>query len=217
MAAPAAAIGYGTFIERNKIHLREIDLPIPNLPADLDGLRILQISDIHLSPFLSESTLARAISAAIETKPDLAVVTGDLISTHGDPVDACIRQLARLKAPAGVFGCMGNHEHYAEARSRTSNTRRRAPASNFSVAPIAPRASARLPSNFAGRGPSIQEERKEVSLYEAERMVDPNSFNLLLSHNPDVLSCSRAAGLRSAAARATLTEDKSTSRSLMNP
>src|SRR5580704_6835861 len=52
---------------------------------------------------------------SMELKPHLAVITGDLISTHGDPLDACNRQLARVKADAGVFGCMGNHEHYARA------------------------------------------------------------------------------------------------------
>ena len=51
----------------------------------------------------------------MEHRPHLAVITGDLISDRGDPLDACIRQLARVKADAGVFGCMGNHERYARA------------------------------------------------------------------------------------------------------
>ena len=46
-------------------------------------------------------------------------MTGDLISSRGDPLDACIAQLARLKADAGVFGCMGNHERYANALEHT--------------------------------------------------------------------------------------------------
>ncbi len=185
MAAPAAAIGYGTFIERNQIHLREIDLPIPNLPADLDGLRILQISDIHLSPFLSESTLARAISAAIETKPDLAVVTGDLISNRSDPVDACIRQLARLKAPAGVFGCMGNHEHYAEAESYVEHAAARA-GIEFLRSAHRPLRFGQATLNLAGVDHQSKRSGRKY-LVGAERMVDPNAFNLLLSHNPDVL------------------------------
>src|SRR6202043_2421499 len=95
----------------------EIDLPVPNLPKDLQGLRIAQISDIHLSPFLSEKEFARAIDMANESKPHLTLVTGDLISRAGDPLDACLRQLARLRAEAGVLGCLGNHEVYARVEN----------------------------------------------------------------------------------------------------
>jgi hypothetical protein len=115
MAAPFAALGYGMFIERLDFRVREVEVPLAGLAADLDGLRILQLSDIHLSAFLSEADLARVVDAARELQPHLAVVTGDLISSRGDPLDACIRQLARLKTDAGVFGCLGNHERYARA------------------------------------------------------------------------------------------------------
>jgi len=54
------------------------------------------------------------------------VVTGDLISSRGDPLDACIRQLSRLKTDAGVFGCMGNHERYARAEALTEKLGARA-------------------------------------------------------------------------------------------
>ena len=89
--------------------------PIRGLPAGLEGLRLAQLSDIHLSAFLSEQELERVIDAANETRPHLALVTGDMISARGDPLDACLRQLARLRAEAGTLGCMGNHENYAGA------------------------------------------------------------------------------------------------------
>ncbi len=119
LAAPFAVLGYG-FVRRTNFHVREVDVPIPDLPRDLEGLRILQLSDIHLGVFLSEAVLARVVDAAIETRPHVAVITGDLISSHSDPLDVCIRQLARVKADAGVFGCMGNHERYAHLEDRVS-------------------------------------------------------------------------------------------------
>ena len=82
-------------------------VPIANLPKDLEGLRIVQITDIHLSPFLSEREFAAAIDMANETRANIALVTGDLITRPGDPLDACLRQLARLRADAGVLGCLG--------------------------------------------------------------------------------------------------------------
>ena len=57
---------------------------------------------------------------------NLAVVTGDLISSRGDPLDACIRQIARLKSDAGIFGCMGNHERYARVEDYTAAASARA-------------------------------------------------------------------------------------------
>src|SRR5262249_3073220 len=111
MAAPCIVTTFG-IVNRNRIYLKEVDLPVRNLDKDLQGLRIVQISDIHLSPFLSEQEFARAVDMANEAKPHLTLVTGDLISRPGDPLDACMRQLGRLRADAGVLGCLGNHETY---------------------------------------------------------------------------------------------------------
>src|SRR5712692_6672565 len=110
-AAPLAGIGFG-ILRRSQFRISEVKVPIPNLPKDFDGFRIVQVTDIHLSPFLSEPEFARAVDMANETRAQLALVTGDLISRPGDPLDACLRQLARLRADAGVLGCMGNHEVY---------------------------------------------------------------------------------------------------------
>jgi predicted MPP superfamily phosphohydrolase len=184
MAAPFAVVGYGTLVQRTDFRVREVDMPVPGLPDDLAGLRVLQLSDIHLSAFLSESELARVIDASNELRPHLAVVTGDLISSHSDPLDACIRQLARLKTDAGVFGCMGNHEIYAKAESRAAQLgarcgihflRRQALQLRFGKSVL----------NLAGVDfqPSRQ---KAVYLRGAERMVVPGALNVLLSHNPDV-------------------------------
>src|SRR5260370_36684571 len=52
-------------------------------------------------------------------RPRLIVVTGDLISMADDPLDACLRQIARLRADAGILGCMGNHESYARVQRYT--------------------------------------------------------------------------------------------------
>jgi predicted MPP superfamily phosphohydrolase len=184
MAAPVAALGYGVFIERLDFRVREVDVPLAGLAADLDGLRILQLSDIHLSAFLSEMDLARVVDRARELRPHLAVVTGDLISSRGDPLDACIRQLARLKADAGVFGCMGNHERYTHGENYTAAAaarvgieflRRRSRQLRFGGAIL----------NLAG----VDYQRvgnRETYLKGAEQLVVPGAANVLLSHNPDV-------------------------------
>jgi predicted MPP superfamily phosphohydrolase len=183
-AAPFVVVGYGSFVERLDFRVREVNIPVPALPDGLDGLRLVQVSDIHLSAFLSEADLARVIDSANELRPHLALVTGDLITAVGDPLDACLRQLARLRADAGILGCMGNHEDYAEvkryaelqgARLGIQFLRGRARPLRFGNALL----------NVAGVDYQRIGEREHY-LAGAERMVAPGAFNVLLSHNPDV-------------------------------
>ena len=182
LAAPFAIVGYGALVERLDFHVREVDIPIPNLPGGLDGLRLLHLSDIHLSAFLSEKDLARVIDSANELRPHLALVTGDLITAAGDPLHACLRQIARLRADAGILGCMGNHEVYAGSENVTEQE-----AARLGIPFL--RGSAR-PLRFGGAvlnvaGVDYQRSGRDY-LRGAERLVLPGACNLLLSHNPDV-------------------------------
>lgn len=184
MGAPFVMMGYGALVQRTDFRVREVDVPLPGLPQDLDGLRLLQLSDIHLSAFLSERELARVIDAAIELRPHLAVVTGDLISSRGDPLDACIRQLARVKADGGVFGCMGNHEHYARVESYTKEACARV-GIRFLRGEARQLRFGNSVLNLAGVDfQSLFQ--KENYLRGAGRLVVPGACNVLLSHNPDV-------------------------------
>ncbi|MEO8597478.1 MAG: metallophosphoesterase [Candidatus Solibacter sp.] len=184
MAAPFAAVGYGAFIQRTDFRVREVDVPLVNLPPDLEGLRILHLSDIHLSAFLSEAEFARVVDSAQALHPHLAVVTGDLISGHTDPLDACIRQLVRIKADAGIFACMGNHERYARVEAYTAREsarlgmrflRSQSQALRFGNATV----------NLVGLDFESQRSRGAY-LRGAERLIVPGATNILLQHNPDV-------------------------------
>ena len=192
MAVPFVAVGYGALIQRTDFRVREVDIPLAGLSPDLEGLRILQLSDIHLSAFLSEAEFARVVDAALELRPQLAVITGDLISGHGDPLDACIRQLARVKADAGVFGCMGNHERYVRAEDYVARhaaragirfLRGEAQALRFGNATL----------NLAGTDFESQRFRKRY-LQGAERLIVPGAANILLQHNPDVFPAAARQG-----------------------
>ena len=184
LATPFAALGYGALIERVDFHVREVDVPIAGLPDDLDGLRLLHLSDIHLSPFLSEKQLARVIDASNGFHPHLAAVTGDLISSRGDPIDACIRQLARLKSDAGLVACMGNHEHFAQVEDYTA-----AAAARVGIPFLRSQARQLRFGNATLNVAGVDYQplyQKSTNLRGAERLMVPGATNLLLSHNPDV-------------------------------
>jgi len=190
LGAPAVATGYGTFVQRFRLSVREQNIPVPGLPHDLHGLRVAQLTDIHLSPFLSVRELERAVEMANETRPHLALVTGDLITTSDDPLDDCLLALARLQADAGVFGCMGNHEIYAETEEYTQVEgarlgmrflRRQSELLRFGSADL----------NLAGVD---YQHFNHPYLVGAETLTVPGAFNVLLSHNPDVFPVAVAKG-----------------------
>lgn len=181
MAAPYAATACG-IVNRNRFRLTTIDIPIPNLPKDLQGLRIAQITDIHLSPFLGEKDFAWAIDMANETKPHLTLVTGDLVTRSGDPLDACLRQLARLRADAGVLGCLGNHEVYCQNEDYVTEQGRRVGIDFLRGRSRGLRFGDAI-LNVAGVD---YQKFGKAYLVGAEQMVAPGAINVLLSHNPDV-------------------------------
>lgn len=183
-AAPFAVAGFGAIVERTNFQIKEIDLPVPNLHPDLEGFRIGQLSDLHVSPWLSARELGRAVDMLNELKPQLTVVTGDLITQLGDPLDDAIRELSRLRADAGVLGCLGNHEYFIRCQNYAT-----AQAQRYGIGFL--RQEARLLHwgngvlNVAGVDYQ-RSERIGPYLPEAEKLIVPGAANLLLSHNPDV-------------------------------
>ncbi len=114
-AIPFVMALYGFAIERRRYEIVRIDIAIPALPKALDGLQVVQLSDLHTSDFMQPSEVGHIVDLANGLSAHLAVVTGDFITSKGDPLAECISELSRLRAPLGIWGCNGNHEIYAEA------------------------------------------------------------------------------------------------------
>jgi len=182
VAGPFAGLTYGIVIQRTSLRIREVRIPIPGLPQDLDGLRVAHLSDIHLSAFLSESDLERAVEMANSLRPHLAVITGDLVSWSHAPLEACLERLARIRADAGILGCLGNHEGYVRAESYAALR-----GASLGIEFLRQRA---LPLRFGASvlnvaGVDFQPARQPY-LVGADAWMLPGAVNLLLSHNPDV-------------------------------
>jgi uncharacterized protein len=182
VAAPFAAVGFGAIVERTAFHVKEVDFPIPNLHPDLVGFRIGQLSDLHVSPWLSVRDAGRAVDMLNELKPHLTVVTGDVITQPGDPLDAAIRELARLRADAGVLGCMGNHERYVRCESYEA---REMAKYGLGILRNENRVLRWGKGSLNIAGIDYQARRDGTYLKGAEALVVPGAANVLLSHNPD--------------------------------
>ncbi|MBI5495590.1 MAG: metallophosphoesterase [Deltaproteobacteria bacterium] len=93
--------------------LRRVALPVPGLDRRLDGLRIGQVSDVHVGALLGPDHLQRALALFGRAPPEVMTATGDLLD---DPrkARACFDLLAAQRAPYGVFYSLGNHENFQD-------------------------------------------------------------------------------------------------------
>ena len=190
MALPFVVGGYGTFIGRDDFEVRETELRVEGLSADLDGLRLVQISDIHYGPYLDRKDLRRVVSMANELRPQITFLTGDFITREGDPLEECLDEVAKLRADSGLWACLGNHEEFARCSDLAERyaagkgiqvLRQRAQSLHFGYGEI----------NLIG----VDYQRQSSGyLQGVAKLVDPAAFNVLLSHNPDVFPTAAAAG-----------------------
>jgi len=106
-AAAAAGLGWGWF-EAGWVRLRSVEVEVPGLPPELDGLRIAHLSDFHLGvPSRGTSAVERAVEWTAARAPELVCVTGDLL-THPRGERRLRSLAARLPQPA--FAVLGNHD-----------------------------------------------------------------------------------------------------------
>ena len=99
---------YMLTVEHRQINLRR-------LPHELDGLRVVQLSDIHHSAFTSREQIERAVETANNLNPDIIALTGDYISKERAYAAPCAELLGKLRARHGVYAVLGNHDHWTDA------------------------------------------------------------------------------------------------------
>jgi predicted MPP superfamily phosphohydrolase len=108
--------GYAIGVEPHWLEIVERDLPIENLPRNLEGARLAQISDLHVGPQVSDDYVVHSFDRLRALAPDLVVITGDFITYRADHGDAPFRQLRAVLThlPRGrlaTLGILGNHDY----------------------------------------------------------------------------------------------------------
>jgi predicted MPP superfamily phosphohydrolase len=96
-----------------RLVVRPLDIRIDRLPAGLDGMRIVQLSDLHVGPHTPRRHLSRIRDAVRDARPDVIVLTGDQVDDYARDVEPLGAALGGLSAPLGVFAIAGNHDVYA--------------------------------------------------------------------------------------------------------
>jgi len=196
-AGPFLTAMYGFAAERLDYQVRRVEIPIPNLPAGLEGMKIVQISDIHLSSYMPRLQVRRAVNMANDLGADLALVTGDFITGPSDPIADCIDEVRGLRASLGVWGCNGNHEIYARAEDKAQAL--------FAQAGMKLLRYENAQIQFKGAsfniiGVDYQRERtpggrRVQMLQDLEPLVRRDMPNILLSHNPNTFNRAAEMGI----------------------
>lgn len=183
VARAALAEPYMLTIERQSVYLRR-------LSKALDGFRIVQLSDIHHSPFTGSAQVERAIEAANSLDADIIALTGDYVSHERSYISPCATMLGRLRARHGVYAILGNHDHWTDAALITDL---------FQLAGI--RMLINEGMRFSARGASFWLAGVDDTMVGLEDLPlalagsSDDEMKLLLAHNPIILRRAARAGV----------------------
>jgi hypothetical protein len=111
-AVPATTIGMGVHgaLTRDDLRVREFQIPIANLPPELEGFSIAHVSDLHSGLFVGPARLKLISDAANDLKSDLVAIPGDIINREMNEFPAALAAIQRIESRYGAYLCEGNHD-----------------------------------------------------------------------------------------------------------
>jgi len=168
------------------VKVTPLTIALRRLPKSLDGLRIVQITDLHIGPLIKGEWLRQVVNKVNTLKPDLIVITGDLVDGSVEDLHQHIAPIADLHASHGTYFITGNHEYYSGVaqwcahianlgirvlRNERVSITAGSEDSSFDLAGVDDWGS----RHFPGEGPN---------LHKALEGRDPNKALILLAHQP---------------------------------
>lgn len=115
----AGTVGLGAsawaMVEGRSLVVKRVEIPLAKLPSALDGLSIVQLSDVHVGPTIGRAFIERMVATANGLAPDVVAITGDLVDGSVEALSHHVAPLAQLTARHGTYFVTGNHEYHAGA------------------------------------------------------------------------------------------------------
>jgi predicted MPP superfamily phosphohydrolase len=166
------------------IQLEKFTLASEKIPAAMSGLRVVQISDVHLGLIVRHKRLGKILAMVAKARPDILVSTGDLVDGQINDLAGLAEMLQHIKPRYGKYAVTGNHEFYAGLQEALAFTER----AGFTV--LRNRGMNVADSlNIAGiddKTGTYLDKQPETSESEMLQTLDPGKFTLLLKHRPDL-------------------------------
>jgi len=199
-ATPFVASAYGLLYGRLDLEITHQRVVIHRLPKALEGFRIAHLSDFHNSPFTPSERIRRYATITNRLKPELIALTGDYIAWDPETQRDVVQALAALRAPCGVFGCLGNHDYDTGIEASIAHL--------FAGEGIRILRQERVPVQWNGEtfnliGIDYEQlltsdhpgHKVERYLEGCEKLAAPDLVNVLLSHNPNVFDRAAEMGI----------------------
>ena len=193
--APFVAGAYGLLYGRLNLETPLQPIVLPRLSKSFDGFRIAQLSDIHIGPFMPQEEIRKFAAIANSLKPDLTVLTGDFVTFDPETKAAVVQALSGLRAPYGVFGCLGNHDAWAGVEDSIAALFHDAGirilrGERFTIGP----GLNLIGTDFQSARQFGPSRPVPHLLANVEPLIVPGEVNILLSHNPDTFDRAAAMG-----------------------
>ena len=118
LLAAVLIAGYSLY-EARDIGISKLEIPLAELPRELDGLSIVQISDFHFGVLNTTAKLEKVVALANSLNADFVFITGDLVDESVAHMEDMAGPLRKLKGRAGVYAVTGNHDYYAGVKRAT--------------------------------------------------------------------------------------------------
>jgi len=195
-AVPLLATGGGQARAMSQLatfRVRRLDVSLPGLPAVLDGLTIVHVSDLHVGRFTNGPILDELVARTQALRPDLVMFTGDLIDHALADLPTGLDVLQRLAPAERLFLCEGNHDLF-EGRAEFEGRVRRAGLSLLINESVVRRIRGQrvqvLGLRWGGYGRSVHDEMDRLLA-----LRRPDAFTIVLAHHPHAFDRAAEAGV----------------------
>jgi hypothetical protein len=193
IAASALAVAYGYAHGHRRLVVTRIEVVIPGLAAALAGLRVVQVSDLHLGPLADRRALRDALAQVTALDPDIVCITGDIVDSPATDLASWLPELTALRARHGVFAILGNHDEHVGA-DRVAGALGRWTSVRVLRDEVATLAFGDARLHLAGLEYRVEAPAR-AALAEVVARVPPDEPMLLLAHHPNLFPAAAAAGV----------------------
>jgi len=121
----AASLIYGILFNPYNYKFHRITIVLPNLPDEFDGIKIIQLSDIHAGSFTKDEPLGKVVEKINAEQPDLFFFTGDLVNSHASEFDPYVDIFKNIRAKYGQYSITGNHDYGDYAKWKNEDEKKK--------------------------------------------------------------------------------------------
>lgn len=178
----AAVYSYG-LVEARSLEVRHVELAVEKLPPEVKRVRIAFASDVHISPHTGHAMLQHTVDAILAEKPDIILLGGDILDDSRQGTGKDRDELARLTAPLGVYGVLGNHDAFGDVNRADEFLR------SSGITMLASELRETGPLTLVGVEDPVAAEQMpgpRPSLDELLRQASPSGYTIFLDHRPVV-------------------------------